>query len=39
VYRGEQPALERDVVIKVLHERRNDSESRERFLREAKLAA
>jgi serine/threonine protein kinase len=39
VYRGEQPALERDVVIKVLHERRNDNESRERFLREAKLAA
>jgi serine/threonine protein kinase len=39
VYRGEQPALERDVVVKVLHERRSDSDSRERFLREAKLAA
>ncbi|HEX3482480.1 MAG TPA: protein kinase [Kofleriaceae bacterium] len=39
VYRGEQPALERDVVVKVLHEQRSDSESRERFLREAKLAA
>jgi len=39
VYRAEEPALERDVVVKVLHERRNDSDSRERFLREAKLAA
>jgi WD40 repeat protein/serine/threonine protein kinase len=39
VYRAEQPALERDVVVKVLHERRSDSASRERFLREAKLAA
>src|SRR5689334_975986 len=39
VYRAEEPALEREVVIKVLHERRSDSESRERFLREAKLAA
>jgi WD40 repeat protein/serine/threonine protein kinase len=39
VYRAEQPALERDVVVKVLHEQRSDSASRERFLREAKLAA
>jgi WD40 repeat protein/serine/threonine protein kinase len=39
VYRGEEPVLEREVVVKVLHERRSDSESRERFLREAKLAA
>src|SRR5437868_14417397 len=39
VYRAEEPALERDVVVKVLHERRNDSDSRERFLREGKLAA
>ena len=39
VYRGEQPQLEREVVIKVLHERRTDSDSRERFLREAKLAS
>jgi serine/threonine protein kinase len=39
VYRGEQPALEREVVIKVLLEERCDGESRERFLREARLAA
>ncbi|HEX7843367.1 MAG TPA: protein kinase [Kofleriaceae bacterium] len=39
VYRGEQPALEREVVIKVLHEERGDSDSRERFLREARRAA
>ncbi len=39
IYRAEEPALEREVVVKVLHERRSDSESRERFLREAKLAA
>jgi serine/threonine protein kinase len=39
VYRGEEPALEREVVVKVLHERRSDSESRERFLREARLAS
>src|SRR5215510_11270771 len=39
VYRGEQPALEREVVIKVLREQRGDSKSRERFLREARLAA
>jgi serine/threonine protein kinase/WD40 repeat protein len=39
VYRAEDPALEREVVVKVLRERRSDSDSRERFLREAKLAA
>ncbi|HEX7837597.1 MAG TPA: serine/threonine-protein kinase, partial [Kofleriaceae bacterium] len=40
VYRAEQPALQRDVVVKVLHERRGRSDaSRERFLREAKLAS
>jgi serine/threonine protein kinase len=39
VYRGEQPLLERDVVVKVLREQRGDAESRERFLREARLAA
>ncbi len=39
VYRGEQPALEREVVVKVLHAQRNDNDSRERFLREARLAA
>ena len=39
VYRGEQPALDREVVIKVLSEEHQDKESRERFLREARLAA
>jgi serine/threonine protein kinase len=39
VYRGEQPSLEREVVVKVLHAERGDSVSRERFLREARLAA
>src|SRR5262249_43625037 len=39
VYRGEEPLLQREVVVKVLHERRSDSESRERFLREARLAS
>ncbi|HEX7838288.1 MAG TPA: serine/threonine-protein kinase, partial [Kofleriaceae bacterium] len=39
VYRGEQPLLERNVVVKVLHERRADDISRGRFLREAKLAS
>jgi len=39
VYRGEQLRLERDVVVKVLHEWRDDEISRERFLREAKFAA
>jgi serine/threonine protein kinase len=39
VYRGEQPALEREVVVKVLHAQRTDNDSRERFLREARLAA
>jgi eukaryotic-like serine/threonine-protein kinase len=40
VYRSEQPALQRDVVVKVLHARgrRNDA-SLERFLREAQLAS
>ncbi|TMQ09175.1 MAG: hypothetical protein E6J91_31065, partial [Deltaproteobacteria bacterium] len=39
VYRGEQPLLERDVVVKVLHAQRSDDDSRKRFLREARLAA
>ena len=39
VYRAEQPLLERDVVVKVLHERRRDKISQRRFLREAKLAS
>jgi len=39
VYRGEQMRLERDVVVKVLHEWRGDEVSRGRFLREAKLAS
>ncbi len=39
VYRGEQPLLERDVVIKVLRERHCDEVSQRRFLREAKLAS
>ncbi len=39
VYRGEQPFLERNVAIKVLHEERLDNDSRERFLREARLAS
>jgi WD40 repeat protein/serine/threonine protein kinase len=40
VYRCEQPALERDVVIKVIHERRRSVDgAADRFLREAKLAS
>ncbi len=39
VYRGEQLVLERDVVVKVLHERRRDDREQKRFLREAQLAA
>ena len=39
VYRGEQLGLERAVVVKVLHEWRDDETSRGRFLREAKLAS
>jgi len=39
VYRAEDPALEREVAIKVLHARRSDGDPRERFLREGKLAA
>jgi serine/threonine protein kinase len=36
VYRSEQPLLKRDVVIKVLHERRRYKDlAQERFLREA----
>jgi WD40 repeat protein/serine/threonine protein kinase len=40
VYRCEQPVLQRDVVVKVLHARgrRNDA-AKERFLREAQLAS
>jgi WD40 repeat protein/serine/threonine protein kinase len=39
VYRGEQLGLDRAVVVKVLHEWRDDEVSRGRFLREAKLAS
>lgn len=40
VYRCEQPKLERDAVIKVLHPKGlRSSEARERFLREAQLAS
>ncbi|HEX3482910.1 MAG TPA: protein kinase [Kofleriaceae bacterium] len=39
VYRGEQPLLERDVVIKVMRERCCDEVSQRRFLREVKLAS
>ena len=39
VHRCEQPPLERDVVIKVLHARRCNDLARERFLREAQLAS
>jgi WD40 repeat protein/serine/threonine protein kinase len=40
VYRSEQPLLKRDVVVKVLHERRQDNEAaQDRFLREARLAS
>jgi WD40 repeat protein/serine/threonine protein kinase/uncharacterized membrane-anchored protein YhcB (DUF1043 family) len=39
VYRAEQPSLEREVVVKVLREERGSPDARERFLREARLAA
>ncbi len=40
VYRAIQPALDREAVIKVLHQRLNASKAAaERFLREAKLAS
>jgi serine/threonine protein kinase len=39
VYLAEQPALEREVVVKVLREERSSPGARERFLREARLAA
>jgi WD40 repeat protein/serine/threonine protein kinase len=39
VYLAEQPSLEREVVIKVLREERESPDARERFLREARLAA
>ena len=39
VYLAEQPALEREVVVKVLREDRSSPGARERFLREARLAA
>ena len=39
VYLAEQPALEREVVVKVLREERGSPDARERFLREARLAA
>src|SRR4051794_4880227 len=43
VYRAEQPLLQRDAVIKVLHQRgddaRGDPRGIERFLREARLAS
>jgi WD40 repeat protein/serine/threonine protein kinase len=40
IYRCVQPSLKRDVVVKVLHERRRSSNvALERFLREAELAS
>ncbi|HEX4417536.1 MAG TPA: protein kinase, partial [Kofleriaceae bacterium] len=39
VYRCEQLELERQAVIKVLHERRRSAVDRARFMREAKLAS
>ena len=40
VHRGEQPLLKRDVVVKVLHERRQrDDIAQARFLREAQMAS
>ncbi len=40
VYRCEQPLLERDVVVKVLHpKQQSDSIAKKRFLREARLAS
>jgi WD40 repeat protein/serine/threonine protein kinase len=40
VYRGEQPQLGRDVVVKVLHEQLQlDDDALRRFLREARLAS
>jgi serine/threonine-protein kinase len=39
VYLAEQPALEREVVVKVQREDRGSPGPRERFLREARLAA
>jgi WD40 repeat protein len=38
VYRGEQPLLGREVVVKVLHQR-HDAEALKRFKREAQLAS
>jgi WD40 repeat protein/serine/threonine protein kinase len=39
VYRAEQALLDREVAIKVLHERRRDKVTQRRFLREARLAS
>jgi WD40 repeat protein/serine/threonine protein kinase/uncharacterized membrane-anchored protein YhcB (DUF1043 family) len=39
IYRAEQSILEREVVVKVLREDRRSPDARERFLREARLAA
>jgi len=40
VYRSYQPRLRREVVVKVLHrELQDDDESRQRFLREGRLAS
>jgi WD40 repeat protein/serine/threonine protein kinase len=40
VYRGEQPQLGRDVVVKVLHQQlQRDDDALRRFLREARLAS
>jgi serine/threonine-protein kinase len=40
VYRSDQPLLQREVVVKVLHEqRRSNDHAKERFLREAQLAS
>ncbi len=40
VYRADQPALQREVVVKILHRRfRGEGTVRDRFLREARLAS
>ncbi len=39
VYRAEDPLLERDVAIKVIHPRRLTQEAKERFFREARAVA
>src|SRR5262249_2787552 len=39
VYRAEHTLMDREVAIKVLHERRRDEVTQRRFLREARLAS